>query len=571
MKKFLKWFAVISIILLLFIFVLYLFIDALLDTEPYVSKNSYLTIRIEGDIPEYEPPDAIEDYLRGPSLDIMKIRQSFKLAEVDDRIKGILLQIGFVRTGFAKLQEIQQLIKKFRLSGKKVLAHLDYGMTRDYYLASACDSVFISPGGTLFLTGLAGEITFYKGLLKKIGVEADFEHVGEYKNAPEIYTHQYMSDQQREVVNLIFDTRFESLISTISLNRNLERARIAFLIENISVFTPEESLIHGLIDGVKYRSEMADIFYSNNENITEVSAGEYASIDPASLGLAGEERIAVIVCSGSIMDGEDGSDPYFGQTMGANRVIRDINRAVALRSVKAIILRIDSPGGSSLAADKIWFAVKEAAGKKPVIASISDLGASGGYYIAVPADTILAQDLSLVGSIGVYVGKFSLMELYQKLDLNIESIKRGKNSALFSLSNKFSTTEREIIRHIITDFYHKFVTKVATDRHKSYDEIDRIARGRVWNGADGLKFNLIDVIGGLDEAVEIARDLAGIEIDANIRLLYFPRSRSFLDRYLGNISVLNNMTYDPLGQLEKYIKTINMQPLMMMPFQIEAD
>jgi protease-4 len=406
-------------------------------------------------------------------------------------------------------------------------------------------------------------------LLKKIGVEADFEHVGEYKNAPDTYTRQSMSDQQREVINTIFDARFESIISTIASSRNLDRERILFLIDHISAFSPEEALAAGLIDGIKYSSEVAKIVETGEETLSEISASEYAAIELSSLGVKAKERIAVVYCTGTMMDGEDGSDPYFGQTMGANRVIRDINRAAENHSIKAIILRIDSPGGSSLAADKMWFAIREAAEKKPVIASISDLGASGGYYIAIPADTILAQDLSLVGSIGVFVGKFSLKELYDKLEITNEVIKRGQNASLFSLNSKFSDSERVIIRRTINDFYHKFVSKVAASRQKSYEEIDHIARGRVWNGGEGLKNGLVDLIGGLDEAIDIAKDLVGIQKEAAVRLVYYPRSRSFFGRYLGNLSIMSGFMHNPLAQLENFIRTFNMQPLMLMPFQID--
>lgn len=563
--------AIIFIIIFVFVFFVYLIIDALLDTEPYVSSNSYLEMTISGDIQEYEPHDVLEDYIRGRALDFRKIRVSLKMAQADERIKGVVLHIGFVRSGFGKLQEMQQLIRKFRLSGKKIIAHLDYGLPRDYYLASACDSVFLSPGGNLFLTGLAGEVSFYKGLLAKVGVEADFEHVGEYKNAPDTYTRQSMSDYQREVINAIFDARFESLVSTVSSNRRIDPDSVRYFIEHISIFTPEEALASRLIDGIKYREELDGQFRDKDESSVAVSASDYASIDPSSVGLKGKERMAVVYCSGTITDGEDGSDPYFGQTVGADRVIRDLKRAAESNSIKAIILRIDSPGGSSLAADKIWYAVKEAANKKPLIASISDLGASGGYYIAAAADTILAQDLSLVGSIGVFIGKFSLKGLYQKLDINNELIKRGQNAAIFSLNSKFSDSERQIIRRVINDFYRKFVSMVAERRRKTYSQIDHIARGRVWDGKQGVQIDLIDLTGGIDEALDIAKKLAGIPESSGIHLVYYPRSRSLLGRYLSGISLMYRLNENPLHLLENFLRDLNMQPLALMPFRIEPE
>jgi len=566
MKRLLKWVAIICGVFLIFIFISYLFINSLFDTEPAVSQNSYLQITLGGSLPEYNPSDALSEYIRGSSLDLKKIRQSLKMAEVDDRIKGVVLNIGFLRTGFAKLAELHQLIEKFQVSGKKVYAYFDYGLTRDYYLASVCDSIFMAPGGTLLITGIAAEMTFYKGLLSKIGVEADFEHVGEYKNAPDMYTRQTMSDYQKEVIDDILDSRYNHLIQAISKNRGIGLEKIRYLIEEVSGFTPEEAMQENLVDGIKYIDEVKDLLKGNLKRISRISASEYALVDPASVGLEGEKRIAVIYCTGTMMGGEDGSDPVFGRTMGANRVIRDVNRAAQSSSIKAIILRINSPGGSSLAADEIWHAIAEAQKEKPVIASISDMGASGGYYIALGADTILAQNLSLVGSIGVYAGKFSLRNLYKKIELNNVYIKRGKNSGIFSLGSKFTDSERKVIQRMISDFYFKFVMKVAENRNRTYEEIDQVARGRVWNGLKGIDIHLIDMIGGLDEAVDIAKDLADIEDETSIRLIYFPKGRSFINQLFSRFSIISNITVNPVGHLEDYLWKLQMKPLMLMPF-----
>jgi protease-4 len=266
--------------------------------------------------------------------------------------------------------------------------------------------------------------------------------------------------------------------------------------------------------------------------------------------------------------GEDGSDPVFGKTMGANRVIRDINRAAESRSIKAIILRINSPGGSSLAADEMWNAIANAQKEKPVVASISDVGASGGYYIALGADTIIAQNLSLIGSIGVFAGKFSLKNLYEKIELNNVYMKRGKNAGIFSLNSKFTDSERKVVQGMISDFYYKFVTKVAESRNRSYDEIDNIARGRVWSGLKGIDINLIDMIGGLDEAIEIAKDMANIEDETSVRLIYYPKSRSFFNQLFSRFIIYSKLITNPVGQLEEFLQDIQIKPLLLMPFTI---
>jgi len=568
MKRLIKWIAIISGIFLILIFSTYLLINALFDTEPVVNQNSYLQISLGGSIPEYVPSDAFEEYFRGTSQDLNKIRQSIKMAAVDDRIKGIVLKVGFLRTGFAKLSEIQQLIRKFQRSGKKVYGHFDYALTRDYYLASSCDSVYISPGGNLFLTGIAAEVTFYKGLLKKIGVEADFVHMGEYKNAPDMYTRQTMSDYQREVIDDILDSRYNDIVHTIAKNREIKPEKVRYFINDVSGFSPEEGVEEGLIDGIKYLDEIKELLKGDSKRISQISATEYAQIDPSSVGLEGDKRIAVIFCTGTMTGGEDGRDPVFGMTMGANRVVRDISRAAESSSIKAIILRINSPGGSSLAADKIWHAVAEAQKEKPVIASISDVGASGGYYVALGADTILAQNLSLIGSIGVYAGKFSLKNLYEKIELNSVFIRRGKNAGIFSLNSKFSDSERKIVQNMIEDFYFKFVTKVAENRNRSYEEIDKVARGRVWNGLKGIDIHLIDMIGGLDEAIDVAKDLAGIDDETAVRLIYYPKRKSFFNQMFSIISVFSDFVVNPIDQLESYFQKMQLRPLLLMPFTI---
>jgi protease-4 len=569
MKQFLKWVAIIGGFFLILFIIAYLMISALFDTEPVVGHHSYLQINVGGAIPEYNAPDALEEYLRGKSLDLNQIRQSLRMAIHDERIQGVLIRVGFIMTGYAKLAEIHQMIRNFRSSGKKVYAHFDYCLTRDYYLASVCDSVYMSPGGTLFLTGTAAEVTFYKGALNKIGVEADFEHLGEYKNAPDMYTRQTMSDYQREVINNILDSRFYELIHTIAENRGIPRESVRHFIDNVSGFSPEEALAHNLIDGIKYVDDVNELLKGNSKRISKISATEYSRIDPSSVGLEGEERIAVIYCTGTMMGGEDSTDPYFGKTMGANRVIRDVKRAAESSLTKAIILRINSPGGSSLAADKIWHAVAEARKEKPVIATISDVGASGGYYMALGADTILAQNLSLIGSIGVYAGKFSLENLYKKIDINTVYMQRGKNAGIFSLNSKFTDSERVVIQRMIKDFYNKFVTKVAESRNETHENIDRVARGRVWHGEDGIKINLIDMIGGLDEAIDVAKELAGIDLDQTVRLIYYPRSRSVFSQYFKRISLATEMFVNPIRRLELYLHELQMQPLMLMPFNLK--
>ncbi len=548
---------------MVFIFGIYFFISALFDAEPYIPDSGYLAISIVGGLPDYQVPDVWEEQISGTQMDLKKIRQTLKMAAVDDRIKGIILKVSYVQAGYAKLQEIHQLIFEYRKSGKKILAVLDVALSRDYYLAAACDSIFIQPEGMILLTGVAAEVTFYKDLLTKIGIEADFEHIGKYKSYPETYTRNSMSSNRREVLNNILDNRYNELIAKISQLRDFAPAVLNELINNVSGFIPTEAIEYKLVDGIKHYDEVVNSLNEEDRSLSKISALDYASIAPSTLDLEMGPRIAIIYCSGSIMGGEDSNDPVFGTTVGANRIIRNIKQAARNSYIKAIIVRINSPGGSGIASERIWHALLEAKKEKPVVASISDLGASGGYFIAMAADTILAQEASLVGSIGVFIGKFSLKGLYDKIGISTESLRRGRNSLLFSLNSKFSDSERSIVQKMIRDYYQSFIAKVAISRDQTEDEIHRIAQGRVWTGDESKVLGLIDVIGGLDKAIEIAKEMAGIEKLKDPQLLYYPRSKSFFKSITRNLNLLEN----PIEETEKFFKGLQIHPLRLNALQ----
>jgi len=572
MKRFLKWISIILGVFLVFILFSYFIISALLDTEPIVYDNSYLYISLGGQIPEYVPYDGFEDLFESINLDMHSIRKSLKMAAVDDRIKAVVLRINPLLIGYAKVQEIQQSIESFRQSGKKVYAYFDLATTKDYYLATACDSIYLTPEGMILLTGVRAELTFYRDLLQKhIGIEADFEHVGKYKSAPDAYMRQSMSKEQKEVVNSIVDYRFNDIISTISENRGLTSAKTKSIINEISGLTPEEALDLNLIDGLKYFEDVVDLI-SENGRVNKVTVEEYSRISPSSLDLENGQRIAVIYSTGTITGGNDSDDPFLGQTMGSVRLVRNLRYAADLNSIKAIVLRINSPGGSGIASDNILNAINYARGKKPVIATISDLGASGGYYIAIGADAIVAQSGSLIGSIGVFAGKFSLEKLYRNWGINTETIQRGKNANLFSLNTKFSNSERKVIQKIIIDFYKNFVQKVSESRNKTFDEIHSIAQGRVWNGYDGINIGLIDTLGGLNTAIQIAKEMAGMNLMSDPKIVVYPKKKSVLSKILKNLAFVNE-TRDilPLDKAKNFIKEFELKPLALMPFELKIN
>ncbi len=575
MKTFLKWLAAISIVFALIIFVIFIIISSLLDTEPKVVSNSYLHISLSGGIPEYIPPDPIEDFIGGAKLDMKKIRDDLEKAKIDDRINGVLLDVHFTQTGYAKLQELYHLISEFRKGNKKIYAYLgsELAFTKDYYIACACDSIFMSPSANLFLTGINSEITFYKGFFKKIGVEAEFVHVGKYKNAPDTYTSDSMSPDHRYVLENVFDQYYDDIINTIAESRGLPRRQVENIIQEQSGFTGDKAKELGLIDETAFYSDVEDRFNLTGEKPSRLSAIDYAEIPASSLKIRNKSRIAVIYCAGVIAGGGDSDDLLLGQISGARSIINNIERAADSKTTKAIILRIDSPGGSAGASDEIWDAILKARLKKPVIASISDYGASGGYLIAIAADTLIAAPASLVGSIGIFAGKFNLANLYKKLDLKTESVSRGKNAALFSVMQPWKDSERTIIFNLISDFYENFVQKTANARQLTYGQVDQIAQGRVWTGKQAVEVGLLDATGSFYSAVEAAKELANIDKDESVRLTYYPRKKSALAQLFSAISMRMNI-FDSieavyLKRTIDYINRIQNKPMALMPFRIQ--
>ncbi len=569
MKTFLKWLAVILSVFIILIIAVVFLLNSLLDSEPAVANNSYLHIHISGELPEYVPPDPLEDFFGRASLDMKKIRDDLEKAAVDDRINGVILQINFLQTGYAKLQELHVLIDEYKKSGKKIFAYLETPMTKEYYLATACDSIFMPPSGNLFITGLNSEIMFYKGLFEKFGIEAEFIQIGKYKNAPDPYTRSTMSPDQKEVLGAILDEYFEDIIQTISLKRSISAGDVYKLMNETSGFTAKEALQIGLIDGTAFYSEVREKLKTGVKNPTKVSATRYAAVPASSLKIRNKSKIAVINCSGTIASGGDGDDPVFGKVMGSSTIVSELEKAAAAGSVKAIILRIDSPGGSATASEIIWAAIVKAAEKKPVIASISDYGASGGFYIAMGADSVIANPASLVGSIGIFAGKFNVTGLYKKLDLNIEQLRRGKNAGLFSIMKPWSESERAIVYKLINSFYTDFVGMVSAARGISYEKTESLAQGHVWTGSQAFKNGLIDKTGSFYTAIDAAKKMSGIPEDESVRLVYYPKEKSLFYQLFDVISVKNRSYIGQIEYLLEHLGKIQNQPLAIMPFLVE--
>jgi len=571
MKSFLKWFAGIIAVLIILFAGLIFFISWFFSSEVSVHDNSYLQINLSGPLAEYKAPDPVSEALGTADFDMKKFRECLEKAKVDDHINGVLLKIGFLQTGFAKIQEIHHLISKFREGGKKIYAFLgpDLALTKDYYIASACDSIFISPTANLFITGVHGEVTFYKDFFEKIGIQAEFLQIGKYKNAPDIYTRQSMSREQREVLKEIIDQYYEDIVSTISDSRDLTREETETLINDKSGFSGPEALEYGLADACAYKSELPAKFKLHSDTPVKISETEYTRVPITSLDIRNKRKIAVIKCEGTINSGGDSEQPYFGRILGSAAAAGNIKKAAGSRFIKAIILRINSPGGTSGASDEIWNAVRSASKKKPVVASLSDYAASGGYYIALAADTIIAAPNTIAGSVGIYAGKFNAAGLYDKLGLKNETIGRGQNSGLFSVLKPWTKQEKQIIQRLIQSFYVNFVEKTAEARGLSYEQADNLGRGRAWTGTAAAENRLCDSEGYLYHAVQAAKQLAGIDPDESVRLVYYPKEKSLLTQLLNEFPASIKLTSrNQLLEMISFLERLQGSPLAMLPYRI---
>ena len=570
MKSFLKWLAIILTVIFILIFGAVITISSLMDTEPIVEDNSYLYISLSGSLAEYEAPDPVEEMLGQTRLNMKKVRDILEKAAVDERINGIVLNLNNFSVGFGKLHELHSYIEKYKESGKKIYAYMEMPGIRDYYTAMACDSIFMAPSGTLFLQGFNAEITFYKSFLKMLGVEAEFMQIGKYKNAPDPYIRDNMSPYQKEVLESILNQYFDDLLSTISEKRGIAVEKVKELINREGAFTAKEAVKYHFVDNLRFKDEITAMLKKEDKAIPDrVEAADYARIPASSLDIRNKSRIAVINCTGVITSGSDTDDPFYGKTAGSSTLVKDLKKAAKSKSIKAIIFRIDSPGGSALASDLIWKAVKEAAEKKPVIASVVDLGASGGYYITTPVDSFFAASGSLVGSIGIFAGKFNIRGLYDKLKLRSESVRIGDNATLFSIMDPWTKQEKNIIFKIINDFYVDFVRKVADARGQTYEQIDNLGQGHVWTSEQALENGLVDNVGGFYEALKAAKEMAGIDANESVRLSYYPKKKSFFGNILNKVEIIASVKINPVESLVKQLEKIQNKPMALMPYKIE--
>lgn len=525
------------------IFLIFLSVILSFSSSVYVEDNSVLVINVSGTIPEYYPKDPTLELLDIPEpISFSSLITQLRKAKVDKRIKGVILELEGNDLGWARANELREAIKDFKLSKKPIYSYMETASNQEYFIATATDKIFLPPAGEFFVNGLAVNATFYKGSLDKIGIEMDVIQIGNYKNAPDQYTRKSMSGEQREVLNSLIDQYFEAMVTTTSETRNLEREAVRTSIDS-APYGSVEAKEKGLIDVVGNRLDVDDamkeaIGLSESETVSTISADDYEKVSPESLGLNKGENIAIIYASGVIDTGSSTEDLVMGSTMGSDTIVRALRNAADDESIRAIVLRIDSPGGSALASDLIWHAVEYAKSKeKPVVVSMADVAASGGYYIAANADKILADQNTITGSIGVFSGKPVVKGLYDWLGISSEYILRGNNAGLFRETEKWTPSERSKMQELANrTYYDEFLPKVMSGRSMEMEKADGLGQGRVWTGEEAKERGLVDEFGGLERAIVVAKELANISSSKEVSRIEYPRRKTFLEELFGTPS-----------------------------------
>jgi protease-4 len=504
-----------------------LFIGLTVGRGPQVAANSTLMLEIGGDLPENEPAGVIGQLFESPPT-VRGIVDSLRKAAVDPRVSSVVIRPTGTAALWGKVQEVRSAIVEFKKSKKPIVAFLESGGDQSYYLASACDKVFLLPTASLDLTGIASYEVFLRGALDKLGAFPDAIHVGDYKTASNTFTEHSFTPAHKEMTESLNNDLYEQLVRGIGESRRKTEGEVRTLI-NHGPYLPEDAVRAGLIDDLAYEDEIDDKVQLGRGRVNTLRQQDYRNVPLTSLGLNRGPRIAVLYAVGLISTGRSNYDSPSGQVIGSDTMVEWLRKARADESVRAIVLRIDSPGGSAIASDVIWREIMLTRDRKPVIASMSDVAASGGYYIAMPAHAIVAQPSTLTGSIGVVLLRFVIDGTLKKLGINIETVKQGQYADIFSPVRPFTPDERKRLGELMQATYDAFVEKAAAGRKTTPERIDGIAQGRVWTGRQAKDLGLVDELGGLDRALQIAKVHAKIPESSDVEIVVFPQKKSFFE------------------------------------------
>lgn len=536
---------------------------------PTIAANSILVLNLEGDLPEAAPVEFPFPFLEQQSpVTVRDFWSSLHSAATDKRIKAIVIRPRGLAAGWAKLQEIHEDLINFKKSGKPVYAYLQGAGTREYYVASAADRIFDSPDDLLDVKGLRLEAMYLKGTLDKIGVEFQADHIGRYKDAGDMFTRKDMSPETREVLNQVLDQLYGDFCATVAAGRKRTAEEIKGIVDQ-GPFTGDQAKEVGLVDVLAYEDQMYDELNKKvGGDPVKVSLKTYSKTIPWK-----GDRIALLAAEGDIVRGR--VDDMFGGTQGiaSENIAKVIRQLKNDKTVKGVIVRVDSPGGDAVASDEILHEMKMLSKEKPVVISMSDYAASGGYFISMTGDQVVSYPDTITGSIGVIYGKFSLKELYGKLGIQKEILQRGKFAGIDSDYTAMSDASKQKLHEGIERTYHSFVSKVAAARKKNYDQIDPLAQGRVWMGAQAKLNGLVDELGGLDKAISVIRQRAKLPSDREVTLIAYPGRRSFFDLLANSNAdqMMDNMAEEKIRKTLGFVPSPSMLKggvLQLLPYRI---
>ncbi len=584
MKTFIKIVLIIGCLILLMVLISTLTVKEI-KKAPKLSNNTVLKLSIGGALAEYTPKDEFMMMLgdKQPKT-IRGLVETFEKAKIDEHISGVYLQIEPLSIGWAKIQELRDAMIDFRSSGKWIVTYIELASEREYYLALASDEIYVTPIGLLWLDGLSFQSMHIKSLFEKIDIEPEVENIGKYKSYGEMFKNDKMTDAEYEQLDAILDDFWNDFVDAAVDARGIEREEFLRIIDTGEMSTGEEAAKHNLIDGAKFEDEVLVIVKekndeTNKDELTTITYAKYGKISAKSLDLYTGEKIAIIYALGNIHTGEgETPNPFGGGTsIGSSTILKAVRQAVDDDKIRAIVIRIDSGGGSAIASDIMWREILLATEDKPVIVSMSDVAASGGYYMACSADKIVCQPGTITGSIGVVSMKFNAEKLYEKIGIKFETINRGKYADAYYPHRGMRPDERQLLKNSVYGFYKTFVQRVSVGRGKSWDEIHAVAQGRIWSGEDALANGLIDALGGLNTAIEIAKEMAEIPKDESVKLVIYPKPKNFIERmskHLGVNSVENTIPIET-RKILMYINSFSHyhknETLAIMPYQLEVE
>jgi len=494
-------------LVLIVVVALAILVSMVRGSRPSIRDNSVLALRVSGPLPDYVPDDPFRRLFGGQPQSLSSLLAQFRKAKVDKRITAVMLDIDGSDAGWAKAEEIRGAIEDFRTSGKPVYGYMETGFNKDYYIATACDKVFVPPPGELFTIGLAADVMFFRGSLDKLGVYPDMYQIGKYKSAGDMFTQKEMTPAHREFINSLLDDLYGRYVEGIAKARHKTADDVKKLIDN-APYNAAQAKEAGLIDGAAYHDEVEKelkkrLGYNDNDELHVVHAGDYRQISQESLGLNKGERVAVVYAAGDIVSGKSSFGGSGEETIGSDSLVRTLNEVRNDTTIKAVVLRIDSPGGSGLA--------------------------------SCNANKIVAEPSTITGSIGVVGGKPVIKGFYDWIGVSNEYVLRGANAGMFRESEKFSETERKKFEELIkTTYYDQFLPKVAKGRGKNAEYIDSIGQGRVWTGRQGKDNGLVDEYGGLDKAIEIAKQLANIPAEKSVQRVIRPQPPGFFEQLMSS-------------------------------------